>query len=73
LIFKEFEFFKLLLINVGIVVTREEMLTKIWGYDFVGETRTVDVHIKSLRQKLGSEGSIIETIRSVGYKIGSDK
>lgn len=70
---KEFELLKLLLINVGIVVTREEMLTKIWGYDFVGETRTVDVHIKSLRQKLGSEGSIIETIRSVGYKIGDRK
>lgn len=70
---KEFEILKLLLKNVGIVLTRDELLTKIWGYDYAGETRTVDVHIKTLRQKLGLDGNIIETIRSIGYKIGSEK
>ena len=54
----------------GIVLTRDQLLTEIWGYDFDGETRTVDVHIRTLRQKLGEKGEIIQTVRGVGYRIG---
>ena len=57
--------------NPGIVLNRDTLLEKIWGYDFDGETRTVDVHIRTLRSKLGERGDIIETVRGVGYKIGS--
>ena len=60
----------LLLENSGIVLTRDVILNKIWGYRFDGESRTVDVHIRTLRQKLGSAGDIIETVRGIGYKIG---
>jgi len=70
---KEFELLKTLLKNVGAVLTRDMLLENIWGYDFDGETRTVDVHIRSLRQKLGDCGDIIETVRGVGYKIGGPK
>lgn len=56
--------------NQNIVLTRDQLLTDIWGYDFDGETRTVDVHIRTLRQKLGEYGTMIETIRGVGYRIG---
>jgi two-component system alkaline phosphatase synthesis response regulator PhoP len=66
---KEFELLKFLLENVGIVLTRDRLLEHIWGYDFDGETRTVDVHIRTLRQKLGEAGNIIETVRGVGYRI----
>lgn len=66
---KEFELLKFLLENVGIVLTRDRLLEHIWGYDFDGETRTVDVHIRTLRQKLGEPGNIIETVRGVGYRI----
>lgn len=69
LTFKEFELLCYLMENEGIVLTRDQMLTKIWGYDFDGETRTVDVHIRTLRQKLGTASSYIETIRGVGYKM----
>jgi two-component system alkaline phosphatase synthesis response regulator PhoP len=69
---KEFELLKFLLKNQGAVLTRDMLLENIWGYDFGGETRTVDVHIRTLRQKLGSEGGIIETVRGVGYRIGGD-
>ena len=55
--------------NEGIVLTRDQLLSKIWGYDFDGETRTVDVHIRTLRQKLGGASGYIETIRGVGYKM----
>lgn len=68
--FKEFELLKLLMKKAGTVLSRDTILGTIWGYDFYGETRTVDVHIKTLRTKLGSSGDIIETIRGVGYKIG---
>ena len=51
-------------------MTRDVLLERIWGYDFDGETRTIDVHIRTLRQKLGEMGSIIQTVRGVGYKIG---
>lgn len=70
LTYKEFELLKLLMKNAGIVLTRDMLLEKIWGYDFDGETRTVDVHIRTLRQKLGEAGDCIETIRGVGYRMG---
>ncbi len=66
---KEFELLKLLLENMDMVLTRDSILSKIWGYNFDGETRTVDVHVRTLRQKLGKCGDVIETIRGVGYKI----
>lgn len=66
---KEFELLNYLMENKGIVLTRDQLLSKIWGYDFDGETRTVDVHIRTLRQKLGDARDYIETIRGVGYKI----
>lgn len=68
LTYKEFELLRFLLENSGIVFTRDKLLTEIWGYDFAGETRTVDVHIRTLRQKLGQAGDIIETVRGLGYK-----
>ena len=70
---KEFEVLKLLMKNSGAVLTREMLLEKIWGYDFDGETRTVDVHIRTLRSKLGDGGNIIETVRGVGYRVGGTK
>lgn len=69
LTFKEFELLCYLLDNKDVVLTRDKILTKIWGYNFDGETRTVDVHIRMLRQKLKSAGELIETIRGIGYKI----
>ena len=66
---KEFELLCLLLQNKGIVLTREQLLNQIWGYEFDGESRTVDVHIRTLRQKLGNTVDVIKTIRGVGYKI----
>ncbi|MEE1113859.1 MAG: response regulator transcription factor [Eubacterium sp.] len=69
LTFKEYEMLKYLMQNTGVVLTRDQLLVKIWGYDFDGETRTVDVHVRTLRQKLGDAGSCIETVRGVGYKI----
>lgn len=65
---KEFEVLRLLMKNQGTVITRDILLEQIWGYDFDGETRTVDVHIRTLRQKLGQGGNIIKTIRGVGYR-----
>lgn len=70
---KEFELLRLLIKNTGIVLNRDILLENIWGYDFDGETRTVDVHIRTLRTKLGSSGDIIETVRGVGYRIGGSK
>lgn len=69
LTFKEFELLCCLMEHEGIVLTRDQLLTRIWGYDFDGETRTVDVHIRTLRQKLGPGGNYIETVRGVGYKM----
>ncbi len=66
---KEFQLLKLLMRNAGIVLTRDQLLEDIWGYDFDGETRTVDVHVRTLRQKLGEAGEYIETVRGVGYKM----
>lgn len=67
---KEFEMLTFLIENKGIVLTRNQLLGRIWGYDFDGETRTVDVHVRTLRQKLGDAGNMIETVRGVGYRIG---
>ena len=67
---KEFDLLCLLLQNKGTVFTRDKLLNKIWGYDFDGESRTVDVHGRTLRQKLGEAGKYIETVRGIGYKIG---
>ena len=69
LTFKEYELLKLLLLNSGIVLSRERIMDKVWGTDFEGESRTVDMHIKTLRQKLGESGASIKTVRNVGYKI----
>ena len=66
---KEFELLRMLAENCGRVVTREAILEKVWGYDYAGETRTVDVHIRHLRQKLGDDGAMIETLRGVGYRM----
>lgn len=67
---KEYELLSMLLRNRGVVLTRDRLLEEIWGYSFDGENRTVDVHIRTLRQKLGPAGDLIETVRGVGYKIG---
>ena len=67
LTFKEFELLKFLLQNKNIVLSREKILERVWGYEYAGESRTVDMHVKSLRQKLGE--NIIKTVRNVGYKI----
>lgn len=69
LTYKEYELLKLFIQNKGIVLTRENLMNRIWGVDYVGETRTVDMHIKTLRQKLGEAGNRIKTIRNVGYMI----
>jgi len=69
LTFKEYELLKLLLHNAGIVVTREIILERVWGIDFEGESRTLDMHIRTLRQKLGEAGAMIRTVRNVGYMI----
>ncbi|MCD7883717.1 MAG: response regulator transcription factor [Lachnospiraceae bacterium] len=73
LTFKEYELLKLLLLNAGIVVSREMILDRVWGTDFEGESRTLDMHIKTLRQKLGQAGTMIRTVRNVGYMLNSDK
>ena len=66
---KEFELLSLLVRSPEIVMTRDQLLDAIWGHDFSGESRTLDVHIATLRQKLGSAGEVIETIRGVGYRL----
>lgn len=70
LTYKEYELLRQLLLNRGIVLTRDNLMNSVWGTDFEGETRTVDVHIRTLRQKLGEAGAYIETVRNVGYKVG---
>ena len=70
---KEYEVLKMLLENQDVVLTRDRLLGEVWGYAFSGESRTVDVHIRTLRQKLGPAGELIEMVRGVGYKIGAPK
>lgn len=69
LTYKEFELLKMLMQNAGIVIPREEIMVHIWGMDYEGESRTLDMHIKTLRQKLGESGSCIKTVRNVGYRL----
>ena len=66
---KEFEVLRVMMENPGQVFTRDRLLAEIWGYDFDGETRTVDVHMRTLRQKLGACGDYIQTVRGVGYRM----
>ena len=72
LTYKEFELLNMLMESKGRVLSRSHLLENIWGYDFDGETRTIDVHIRSLRSKLGEAGNLIETVRGIGYRIGAD-
>ena len=69
LTFKEFEILKLFMQSPGIVFSRDKLLSEVWGIDYLGESRTVDMHIKTLRQKLGKSGCLIETVIGVGYKM----
>ena len=69
LTYKEYELLQLFLSQPGSAFTREQLLSKVWNTDYLGETRTVDMHIRTLRQKLGKYGSIIETVRNVGYRL----
>ena len=73
LTYQEFELLKLFLSNPGTAFTRDQLFNAVWGMDFVGETRTVDMHIRTLRQKLGSCGNLIETVRNVGYRLEAEK
>ena len=70
LTYKEFELLCLLISNRGTVFNRDQILQRIWGFEFDGENRTVDVHIRTLRTKLGDCGRLVETVRGIGYKIG---
>ena len=69
LTYKEFELLRLFLARPGMAFTREQLLSEVWGIEYCGETRTVDMHIRTLRQKLGSYGAMIETVRNVGYRM----
>ena len=70
LTYKEYVLLKFLLENSGAAVTRDELMQAVWGFAFTGETRTVDMHIKTLRKKLGAGGDLIKTVRNVGYQLG---
>ena len=70
--YKEFELLCTMLERRGRVFSREELFMKVWGYPFDGENRTLDVHIRTLRSKLGECGGLIETVRGMGYKIGGE-
>ena len=71
LTYKEFELLRLFLSHPGVAWTREKLMEQIWGTDYCGETRTVDMHIRTLRQKIAPYGEQIETIRNVGYRWGT--
>ena len=71
LTFKEYELLYYLMLNTGLVLSRDKIMQTVWGFDFEGESRTVDMHIKTLRQKLGAAGSMIKTVRNVGYRLDS--
>lgn len=72
LTYKEYQLLKLLMTNAGIVTSRDQILEKVWGTDFEGESRTLDMHIKTLRQKLKDAGSLIKTVRNVGYIMSTE-
>lgn len=69
LTYKEYEILKLFLSHPNTVFTREQLFSEVWGLNYVGETRTVDMHIRTLRQKLGKYSELIETVRNVGYRM----
>ena len=69
LTYKEFELLRLFLSHQGMAFTRDQLFNEVWGMDYCGETRTVDMHIRTLRRKLGSCGSMIKTVRNVGYRL----
>ena len=69
LTYKEYELLKMLMSNTGIVLQREDIMVRIWGMDYEGESRTLDMHIKTLRHKLGDAGKKIRTVRNVGYQL----
>ena len=69
LTYKEFELLKLFLSNPGIAFTRDQLFSRVWGEDYFGESRTIDTHILTLRQKLGPYGDVIQTVRGVGYRL----
>ena len=73
LTYKEYELLKYMLANAGLVLRREAILERVWGTDYEGESRTLDMHIKTLRQKLGSAGAHIRTVRSVGYSFEKEQ
>ena len=73
LTYKEYELLKLFLSHPGTAFTSDQLFAEVWGMDYCGETRTVDMHIRTLRQKLGSYGSMIETVRNVGYRMEVEK
>lgn len=73
LTFKEFEILKLFMTHPNMVFTREQLFNDVWGSDYIGETRTVDMHIRTLRQKLGDHGQLISTVRGVGYRMEAHK
>lgn len=70
LTYKEFELLKYMMLNKNIVLSRDKIMQQVWGFDYEGESRTVDAHIKTLRQKLGQGSHIIKTVRNIGYKVG---
>ena len=72
LTYKEFELLRLFLSHPGIAFTRNQLMEKVWSTDYCGETRTVDMHIRTLRQKLGTYGDLIKTVRNVGYRLEAD-
>ena len=73
LTYKEYELLRYLMINAEMVLSREAIMRFVWGTEFEGETRTVDMHIRTLRQKLGIAGDLVETIRGVGYRMAATK
>lgn len=73
LTYKEYEVLKMFMANPGIAFTRDQLFAKVWGADYIGDTRTLDMHIRTLRQKLGSYGNMIETVRNVGYRLEADQ
>jgi two-component system alkaline phosphatase synthesis response regulator PhoP len=73
LTYKEHELLYYLMLNAGLALSREQIMREVWGYDFEGESRTLDMHIRTLRQKLGEAGKHIQTVRNVGYKLGEQE
>ena len=72
LTYKEFELLRLFLSRPGMIYSREQLFTQVWNSDYMGDSRTLDMHIRTLRQKLGDYGKLIETVRNVGYRLEVD-